>query len=152
MPAPSDAFSGDAVVGFAFQVELEGKVTGYFTEISGLDVEFEVSEFKIMDDKGQSIIRKTPGRATAGEVTIKRGVTTNMDAWAWRKEIENGMVADARTNGTITALSQDLTPVAEWTFERAWPSNITVSSPDAGSSDPVTEELTIQFEALDRVL
>lgn len=36
-----------------------------------------------------------------------------------------GHVDEARTNGSIIMLDQELTPVARWDFENAWTSKIT---------------------------
>ncbi len=151
MPAGADALTGDVVVGFNFVLDMGGLVSGHFTEVSGLNTELEVVELKVMTDTGVEVVRKMPGRATAGEVTLKRPVTANRDVWDWRKMVEEGDIAGARTNGTITAMSQDAQPVAAWEVRAAWPSKVSASTLDAGSGEVVMEEMTIQFESAERV-
>jgi len=151
MPAPTDAFTGDPLVGFHFMVEVQGKVTGFFTEVSGLGSETETIDHKIMSAGAKEpIIRKIPGRLKWGDITLKRGITKNMDMWDWRKMVEEGKVADARSDGTITMLSQDLTPVAEWTFTKGWPSKISGPAPKADGNEVGIEELTIVHEGIKR--
>ena len=44
----------DPLVGHQFGIDFKGKVTGYFTECSGLESETDVVEHKIVGDKGQT--------------------------------------------------------------------------------------------------
>jgi phage tail-like protein len=97
MPATNDAVSGDPLVGFNFEVKIEGALTGYFTECSGLGSESEVIEHKVVGQGGKEVVRKIPGRLKWGDITLKRGITLNMDMWSWRKQIEDGWQTPART-------------------------------------------------------
>jgi len=140
----------DPLVGFHFQLDLGGVVAGYFTEISGLGSENEVVEHKIVED-GKQKIQKIPGRLKWGDITLKRGITAQMDIWEWRKKVEDGMVDDARTNGSIIMLDQELTPVAQWDFENAWPSKVSGPQVQSDSNNFGVEELTIVHEYIVRV-
>lgn len=140
----------DPLVGFHFQLDLGGVVAGYFTEISGLGSENEVVEHKIVED-GKQIVQKIPGRLKWGDITLKRGITDDMDIWEWRKKVEDGMVDDARTNGSIIMLDQELTPVAQWDFENAWPSKVSGPQVQSDSNNFGVEELTIVHEYIVRV-
>jgi len=151
MPVPKDALTGDPLVGAHFEISV-GAVTGYFTEVSGLGSESEIIEHKIMS-KGvkEPLIRKIPGRLKWGDITLKRGITSNMDFYKWRKDVEQGHVDQARLDGTIIMYSQDMAPVAEWTFEKGWPSKISGPSLTADSSAIGVEEITIVHEGIKRV-
>ena len=48
MPTTKDALTGDPLVSFNFEIKIEGKLSGYFTECSGLGSESEVTEHKIV--------------------------------------------------------------------------------------------------------
>jgi phage tail-like protein len=74
----------DPLVGFHYAIEVEGKVSGYFTECSGIGSEHEVIEHKVVDTKGREQIMKIPGRLKWENITLKRGITDNMDIWSWR--------------------------------------------------------------------
>lgn len=140
----------DPLVGFHFQLDLGGVVAGYFTEISGLGSENEVVEHKVVEG-GKQKVQKIPGRLKWGDITLKRGITAQMDIWQWRKKVEDGLVDTARTNGSIIMLDQELTPVAQWDFENAWPSKVSGPQVQSDSNNYGVEELTIVHEYIVRV-
>jgi len=140
----------DPLVGFHFQLDLGGVVAGYFTEISGLGSENEVIEHKVVEG-GKQKVQKIPGRLKWGDITLKRGITAMMDIWEWRKQVEDGMVDGARTNGSIIMLDQELTPIAQWDFENAWPSKVSGPQVQSDSNNYGVEELTIVHEYIVRV-
>ncbi|MGD2207084.1 MAG: phage tail protein [Anaerolineae bacterium] len=141
----------DPLVGFHYAVEIQGMVTGYFTECSGLGSEHEIIEHKIVDDNGNEVIMKIPGRLKWENVTLKRGITDNMDIWDWRKTVEDGDVESARANGSIVMFDQHLTEMARWNFENAWPLKVSGPSVKSDSNEIGIEELTIAHEGLWRV-
>ena len=140
----------DPLVGFHFQLDLGGVVAGYFTEISGLGSENEVVEHKVVEG-GKQKVQKIPGRLKWGDITLKRGITAQMDIWTWRKQVEDGLVDAARTNGSIIMLDQELTPVAQWDFENAWPSKVSGPQVQSDSNNYGVEELTIVHEYIVRI-
>jgi phage tail-like protein len=141
----------DPLVGFHFAVDIQGVVTGYFTECSGLGSEHEVVEHKVVTETGQEVVLKLPGRLKWDNITLKRGITSNMDIWDWRKQVEDGGVTGARRDGSIVMYDQELKPVARWDFERAWPLKVSGPSPKADSNEIGIEELTIAHEYITRV-
>ena len=152
MPAPKDALTGDPLIGAHFAVEVGSVISGYFTEASGLGSESEVVEHKIMA-KGakEPLIRKIPGRLKWGDITLKRGITSNMDMYKWRQQVEQGKVDAARMDGSIIMYSQDMTEVARWNFTKGWPSKISGPSVKADGNEVGIEELTIVHEGIKRV-
>jgi phage tail-like protein len=149
MPAAKDAVQGDPLLGFNFGIEVQGIIQGYFTECSGLGSENEVVDHKIVKD-GKEIVRKIPGRLKWGDITLKRGVTTNLDFWDWRKMVEQGKVSDARKNGSIMMFDQEHTEVARWNFVAGWPSKISGPSVKSDGNEVSIEELTIVHEGIER--
>jgi phage tail-like protein len=141
----------DPLVGFHFSVEVQGVVTGYFTECTGLGSEHEVIEHNVVTEKGQEVVMKIPGRLKWENIVLKRGITSNMDIWDWRKQVEDGQVADARHDGSITMFDQELNPVARWEFKRGWPLKVTGPQPKSDSNEIGVEELTIAHEYIARV-
>lgn len=141
----------DPLVGFHFAVDIQGVVTGYFTECSGLGSEHEVVEHKVVTETGQEVVLKLPGRLKWDNITLKRGITSNLDIWDWRKQVEDGGVTGARRDGSIVMYDQELKPVARWDFERAWPLKVSGPSPKADSNEIGIEELTIAHEYITRV-
>jgi phage tail-like protein len=140
----------DPLVGFSFRLEIEGKADGYFTEVSGLGSEHEIIEHKVVDGNGQDIVKMIPGRLKFGPVTLKRGITSALDLWDWRKEVEEGNMDAARTNCSVIMLNQDGSDVARWDMEFAWPSKISGPALASGSNEVGVEELTIVHEKMTR--
>lgn len=138
------------LVGFHFAVDIQGVVQGFFTECSGLGSETEVVEHKVVKD-GKELVMKIPGRLKWENITLKRGITSNMDMWDWRKMIEDGNVKDARRDGSIIMFDQTLTEVARWNFVAAWPVKVTGPQPKSDSNEIGVEELTIAHEYIERV-
>jgi len=141
----------DPSVGFHFGLDFGGVIAGYFTECAGIGSEHEVIEHKVVNEKGQEIILKIPGRLKWENITLKRGITSSMDIWDWRKMVEDGDVDNARRNGSITMYNQHLEPIARWDFERAWPVKVTGPQPKSDSNEIGLEELTLAHEYIARV-
>ena len=150
MPTTNDAVSGDPLVSCYFGLEV-GPITGFFTEVSGLGSETEVVELKVMGANNQEIVRKIPGRLKWNDITLKRGITANMDMWTWRKQVEDGDVAGARTNGSIMMYSQEGELVAQWDFTAGWPSKVSGPSVKSDSGEIGVEEMTIVCEDCRRI-
>ena len=152
----------DPLLTFMFSVE--GKVTtkkpdpetgydskdlsGYFTEFSGLETEFEVITFKYCNDKGQPSKWLLPGRSSRNPVTLKRGITDDLTFWQWWQTVQAGKIKAARSNITITMYSRANDPLIKWDLFDAWPSKIVAPDFDAGSSDFGVEEITIVYASV----
>jgi hypothetical protein len=55
----------DPLVAFKFGLEIEGKLSGFFTQVGGIGSETEVVQHKVVNsDSGETIIRQIPGRLT----------------------------------------------------------------------------------------
>ena len=141
----------DPLVQFSYALDLGGKVKGYFTECSGLGSEHDVVEHKVVDEKGRQMIKMVPGRIKWDKITLKRGITDAKDIWDWRKKVEDGQVEDARIDGSIIMMDQELKPIARWNFEGGWPSKVSGPQLKSASNEIGVEELTIVHHRLERV-
>ena len=142
--------SANPVVSAWFGVEFQGQVVGAFRECSGLGSENEVVEYKASGEKGEFVIQKVPGRMKWNNVTLKRGITKDMDLWKWRALVERGEIDKARTHGTITMFNQEGTAIAKWEFLRAWPSKLTGPAANATNNEVGIEEMEITHEGYKR--
>jgi phage tail-like protein len=138
----------DPLVSFHYAIEIQGEVTGFFSECSGLGSEHEVIEQKLVDAKGRQFIKRIPGRLKWENITLKRGITDKMDIWSWRKMVEEGKVQDARRNGSIVMMDQELKEVARWDFENAWPTKVSGPSLKSDGNEVGVEELVLAHERL----
>lgn len=141
----------DPLVSFHYAVEIQGMVSGYFTECSGLGSEHEVIEHKVVDKTGHEAVMKIPGRLKWENIVLKRGITDSMDIWDWRKKVEDGDVKGARSNGSIVMFDRNYNEVARWNFESAWPVKVSGPSVKSDSNEIGIEELSIAHEGLWRV-
>lgn len=142
----------DPLVAFKFGLEIEGKLSGLFTNVSGIGSETEVISQKVQNaETGEDLIQQIPGRLTWTPITLKRGVTSSMDIWEWRQMVVEGKIDDARTNCSITAYNQANEEIARWNLENAWPSKVIGPEMDSGSTTYMMEEVTIVHEGVIRV-
>ncbi len=146
----SGVLNEDPLVSFAFYLDLAGTPAGFFTEVSGIGSETEVTEQKVTDGNGNTVILKIPGHQKWGDITLKRGITPNMQLWDWRRVVEQGQVDAARVNGSITMMDSQYNPVAVWEFVKAWPSKISGPSLKVDSNELGVEEITIVHEGIER--
>jgi len=151
MGSAVDTAREDPLVGAHFKIDVGGMITGYFTECSGLGSETEVTEHKVTTEKGIEVVLKLPGRLKWGDITLKRGITSDMEIWKWRKQVEDGDVKGARINGSIVMYDQTLAEKARWDFKNAWPSKVSGPAPKADSNEIGIEELVVVHEYIERV-
>lgn len=150
MPELAVSNSEDPIVSFNFAIEVQGQLKGAFTEVSGLGSEHEVIEHKIMEN-GQEVIKKIPGRIKWENITLKRGITHEMDIWLWRKEVEQGNYVGARRNGSIVMYDNKSAEVARWNFVNAWPVKVSGPQPKTDSNEISIEEMVLAHEGIERV-
>ncbi len=141
----------DPLVGFQFQLDVGGKLAGFFTEVSGIGSEHEVIEHKVTDSKGHDIIHKIPGRMKWNDVTLKRGITESMDIWEWREQVIEGKMEKARQNCSIIMFDRSYNPKVQWDFMNAWPVKVTGPEFKSDSNDYGVEELVLAHEGMKRV-
>ena len=140
----------DPLLGFNFLLEIEGAIAGYFTECTGVGSEHEIVEHKVVDKTGKEIVRKIPGRLTWTDVTLKRGITSNLEIWKWREFVVKGDMQAARHPITITMLDRTYQPVATWHFSNAWPSAVSGPSFKSDDNNFGVEEVTLVHEGMYR--
>jgi phage tail-like protein len=138
-------------LGAWFGLEFQGQITGAFRECGGLGSENEVVEHKATGENGKPIIKKIPGNLKWGNITLKQGITDDMDMWKWRQLVEQGKIKEARKNGSLVLFSHDGQEIARWNFVNAWPAKINGPSLNATSNEIAIEELELAHEGYERV-
>ena len=108
----------DPYLSFNFFVEIEGLIVGGFSEVSGLQVETAVEEYK---EGGQNeYVHKLPGPARyPSNLVLKRGLTDAETLWAWHQDVVAGTIT--RRNGTVYLLDRQGVPAMWWDFKQAYP-------------------------------
>jgi phage tail-like protein len=145
MPAPS---RDDPFKSYSFLVEIDGIPSSFFREVSGLDAEAEVIEYREGGDRVTSS-RKLPGRVKYSNVTLTRGLTTSRDLWDWWTTVRDGAVQ--RRGVAITLLDDARQPVLRWLLREAWIARIEFSELDASKNEVAVESIELAHEGLDLV-
>jgi phage tail-like protein len=96
-------------------------------------------------------VRKLPGELKWDNIRCRRGVTTTMALWDWRKQVEQGKIDDARRNGSIVLYSPQDEEVARWNFTAGWPCKMSGPEFNANTNEMAIEEVEIAHEGLERV-
>jgi phage tail-like protein len=136
---------------FKYGLEIGGMLTGYFTEISGINSETEVVMSRSFNTSTYEVLlQKIPGQTNWTDITLKRGVTSNVDIWEWRQIVIDD-VQDPRVNCSIIAYNQNNEEIARWDLTNAWPSKVTGPKMDAGGVTYMVEEVTLVHDGVTRV-
>ena len=108
----------DPYMGFKFVVELGGVVVAGFSEVTGLQVEVEVQEYREGGLNEYMHKRVGPTRYPSNLV-LKHGITDKRELWKWHQDVAHGKVE--RKNGSIILLNPAGDEVWRWNFEGAYP-------------------------------
>jgi phage tail-like protein len=102
--------------------------------------------------KGEDFLVRMPGKRTPPSVTLKRGMTRNIEMAAWHELVILGDVAAATKSVSLTAYNTKGDPVARYHLTNAWPSKVTVTASESSSAGDVLEEtVTLVAEFIQRV-
>lgn len=130
---------------FHFQVEWGGSKIG-FTEVSGLDVEREVIEYRDGSSKEYSKL-KMPGLTKFSNITLKRGsFKKDNDFYKWW--VSNKLETVERRDITISLLNEEHKPVITWKVKNAWPSKIQPTDLKSDDNSIAIETMEIVHEGL----
>ena len=144
MPPPQ---RDDPFKAFNFLVEIDGVARAAFSEVSGLESETAVIEYRVGNEK-VNWVRKLPGLTRFGNITLRRGVTQDADLWNWRKEIVDGEID--RRNGAIILLDDKRNEVVRWNFRNGWICKWVGPTLNAKANEVAIESIEIAHEGLER--
>jgi len=101
-----------------FAVEIEGLVAGGFQEVSGLESEIEVSEYR---EGGVNLfVHKLAGPVRyTSNLVFKHGMTDSKTLWDWYWDVMHGTIS--RKNLSVLLLDSAGDEKYRWNFENAYP-------------------------------
>jgi phage tail-like protein len=137
----------DPFRGFNFKFECEGIEAG-FSDISGLTSDGDVAEYREGNDK-DLYVRKLTGLRKFSNLTLKRGITKNLDLWDWRQKILDGQTD--RRDGAVILMDEEQNAVARWEFTGGWIHKIEGPTLNAKGNDITVESVEIVIESLRRI-
>ncbi|WP_215395578.1 phage tail protein [Rheinheimera oceanensis] len=130
---------------FYFQVKWDSEVMS-FQEISGLDVEAQIIEYRAGDNPVFSAT-KMPGLKKSGNVTMKKGVyKSDNKFWAWFSQIKMNTIK--RLPITISLLDEAGGTTMVWTLTNAWPTKITGTDLKSDGNEVAIETIEIVHEGI----
>lgn len=130
---------------FHFQVEWGGTLIG-FTEVSGLDVETEVIEYR-HGASPEYVSTKMPGRQKFTNITMKRGTFAgDNEYFDWWNSVALNTVE--RRDITISLLNESHEPVVVWKVKNAWPTKVQSTDLKADGNEVAVESIELAHEGL----
>lgn len=130
----------------------EGDIAGGFSEVSGLNAEITVAEYR-NGNAPVNYVTKIPAIHKSGDVTLKRGVIGADNIYSWLDQVRAGDVG-AKRNVTVKLKSEDptsATAVVTWKLVNAMPIKWTGPTLTAkGGSDVAIEELVLAVEHIEQ--
>ena len=129
-----------------FQVKWEPGERIGFTEVTGLDMQVEVIEYREGSSPSYSKI-KMPGMQKFSNITLKRGTMAgDTDFYKWINTINLSLVQ--RRDIEISLLNEQHDPVFTWLVRNAFPVKLQASDLKADGNEVAIETLEIAHEGL----
>lgn len=139
---------------FHFQVEWGDDFRIGFTEVSGLDFETEVIEYREGNSKKYNKT-KQPGLTKFSNITLKRGTFEgDFDYYKeWRKtyffQEGNKTGSQYRRTVTIKLLNENHEPIIVWKVQNAFPSKVQSTDLKADGNEVAIETMELVHEGLE---
>jgi phage tail-like protein len=138
----------DPYLTFNFLVELDGIAQATFRECSGLETTTEVVEHR---EGGDNItVRKLPGKASYGDLTLKWGLTDSEELWRWRLQVIEGRPGFRRNGSVVVYDLTNRVEVTRWNFVRAWPTKWEGPGFNALGNEVAVETVVLAHEGIVR--
>ena len=130
---------------FHFEVKWD-EATIRFSEVSGLDTEKQIIEYRHGDSKSY-FPRKMPGLGKVSNVTMKRGVFVgDTTYWEWYSQIKLNTIK--RKTVVVNLLNENHEPTMTWTLKNAWPTKITSTDLKSDGNEAAIDTIEIAYERL----
>lgn len=137
----------DPFASFNFVLEIGGITKAGFSEVTGLNAESNVIDYR----EGTDAItpRRLPGLNKFGNVTLKRGVTPDLELFNWHKAVMDGDI-DRKQTMSIVLRDEKKQDVVRWNLLQAWPSKYTGPDLKANANEMAIEAIEIVHEGVER--
>ncbi|HEX7317657.1 MAG TPA: phage tail protein [Pyrinomonadaceae bacterium] len=136
----------DPFASFNFKLEIEGITVAGFSEVTGLNQESNVIDYR----EGQEPItpRKLPGLNKFGNITLKRGISPDLSVYNWRKTVTDGDIE--RRNASVVLHNEKHEEVVRWNLVNAWPSKYVGPDLKANANEVAIESVELTHEGVER--
>jgi len=131
---------------FHFKVTFGDVGTIDFQEVSGLDTEHDVMEYRAGTWQPWSTV-KQPGLRKQSDVTLKKGIFKD-DETLFKYFSAVTMNVIKRELITIQLLDESAAPLFTWELKNAWPMQVSSTDLNAPSDEVAIEEIILAHEGL----
>ncbi|MDX2361897.1 MAG: phage tail protein [Crocinitomicaceae bacterium] len=133
------------LVTYSFVVTWGGTQIG-FSEVSGLDVEVDVLEYR-HGASPEYTKTKLAGMTKYSNLTLKRGTfASDNEYFDWWTLVRDNLIE--RRDITITLLDETRVPVVVWKVRNAWPLKVQSTGLKADGSEVAIETMELAHEGL----
>jgi phage tail-like protein len=132
----------DPYKGFRFLVQIDQINQAGFMECSALGSHLEVIEYREGGDPKR--VRKFAGKASSPDVTLKLGMTDNMELYTWHINNVNGVMD--RRHGSIVQLDDTGSEKLRWNLYNMWPSKWDGAAYNAKGNELSIISVTLSYE------
>lgn len=131
---------------FYFKVSISNVGDISCSEVSGLESEFDVIEYRAGDSPIFTKL-KMPGLRKTSDVTLKKGIFKSDTAmWNWLNGVKLNTIQ--REIVTISLLDETGSPAQTWELVNAWPKKVSVDSFKSDGNAVAIEILVIAHEGV----
>jgi phage tail-like protein len=135
----------DPFLSFNFSVEIDGVIVCGFSDVSGLQAEIEVQEYR--EGGVNEYIHKRSGPARyPSNLILKRGVANSTELWTWYCNVLQGITQ--RKSLAVVLMDSAGSEQRRWTFQNAYPVKWVGPEFKAQSSEVAIETLELAHEGL----
>jgi phage tail-like protein len=108
---------GDPYGGFRFRVEILGLQVGGFTEVTGLERETQIEDFREggLNDYTHKLVTLTKYQ----NLTLRRGLVDATELWQWHQDVIGGKIERRQVN--VVLVDSEGKDTWRWVFESAYP-------------------------------
>lgn len=132
---------------FRFQVEIEGIIHAFFSEVSGLQYQ---TETELYEEGGvNDYVHILPKKTKYQNITLKRGITDDHQLWEWHREVMSGHFK--RKSGAIILVNDNNEPKWRWDFLHAFPVKWAGPEFKAESSAIAFESIELAHEGIHEI-
>ncbi|HEX5442142.1 MAG TPA: phage tail protein [Ktedonobacterales bacterium] len=128
-----------------FYVEIGGMAQAVFTEVSGLQLEMEVTDYQ--EGGNNDFVHRLPGRTKSSNLILKRGMTNSNEFFQWYAELAQGKI----TPKNVSVVMYDVTGnvLARWNLIKAYPVKWIGPQFNAHDAAAAVETLELAHERLE---
>lgn len=139
----------DPLRNMRFRLEIDGIQQAGFSEISIGETTTDAVDYR--EGNEPTHVRKLPGLAKYGNITLKWGVTDSIELYNWHKQILAGQIKQNRKQVAIVVVDEAGDDKARFVVSEAWPAKYDPSDLNAKGNEVFIEVLELVNEGIERV-